>query len=276
MIRERILRGLSCFSQEKSGKLKIKYEFNLKSDLDNSEVDGKCFKTKKLILVNASLSLKGKMVTLGHELIHYLGFKLTNFRASIIVDNILDYTNFLLEKENLKALINHKFGLRSLKKRIKNTIFEYDFIIKNFPLSTIKEILGFKVKNLSQNRLECLEGKPSKPKTKKGRDMKTTEKEVKSKLREVSKASSLSFSKSHENKKAKIKKEVEKMAEIEKKQKNSRIQKKTSKRTTILKAQKRLRKGKSLLTSYKIHRMERRLVLNLNRPCGFELFRKYT
>lgn len=53
--------------------------------------------------------------------------------------------------------------------------------------------------------------------------------------------------------------------------------KKAVKRKTVIKkaVHRKQRKGKSLLTAFRINRMTRRSHLNLNRPCGAELYRKY-
>jgi len=143
----------------------------------------------------------------------------------------------------------------------------YDYVI-SLPYEIRKELLGFKLKNIPKNRLECSEAQTSEPKTKKGKDMKSqNENRKESKLNLVSKASKLSISKSIERKSQKNKMEVERM-----KKTGKEAQKSTK---TQNKAQERQRKGKSLLTAFKINRMTKRLTLNLNRPCGAELYGKY-
>lgn len=170
-------------------KLKIKYEYGLKS-LDGTEIDGLCNKIRKEIKINAKLSLKDRAITIGHELIHYLGYRVTNFRASIIIDEILDYSNFLIEKESLISLISHKCGLKTVLRKIRNKISMYDYVIKTYPKHMLKVIFELKRKNSLKNGLEWLRESSLSPKTIKGEKMET--KNVKTSLNEVSPVSKAS------------------------------------------------------------------------------------
>lgn len=75
----------------------------------------------------------------------------------------------------------------------------------------------------------------------------------------------------------KSKMEVKRMKKNVKPVKNLVVSKNAKKSKTVQKKalHKKQRKGKSLLTAFKINRMTRRSHLNLNRPCGAELYRKY-
>lgn len=152
-------------------KLKIRYEFDLKTE-DGFILDGKCYKIRKEIVINANLGLKDRAITLGHELIHYLGYRAFNFRASLIIDNILDFSNFLIEKHNLKSLIEARFGLKSLIKRIKGKISMYDYVVKTYPHNILKLIFeSCKLKNKPKFGLEWLRDCSLSPKTKKAKNM---------------------------------------------------------------------------------------------------------
>jgi len=105
--------------------LREKFTIQFKANLRDNEgytLDGLYDSRSNTMLINADMKLRAKAITLFHEAFHYLNHKAFNLRATPILNQIIDYSNFLIEKNNLKLIIKARFGLKSLKRKIANQI----------------------------------------------------------------------------------------------------------------------------------------------------------
>jgi len=96
---------------------------------DGQKVDGLFNYRTELISIENKLSPFQKAFTLGHEFLHYLSHSVLKQPSVHSIDKLIDYLNYLIEKESLIAILHERYKTIQRNKRYSEWTYESNIIL---------------------------------------------------------------------------------------------------------------------------------------------------
>lgn len=91
---------------------------------DGQKVDGLFSYRTGLISIENKLGSLQKAFTLGHEFLHYLNHSVLKRPSIRSIDKLIDYFNYLIEKESLIAILHERY--KTIQRNKRNLEWNYE------------------------------------------------------------------------------------------------------------------------------------------------------